>query len=442
MLTLDQLLSHGRAMETAEKQATNIEQTHDDSHEINRTQRQQQFQQRLYQQSPRETNRSRKCFNCGNNYPHLDGICPAKGKACRLCQKMNHFAHCCRSTNRNIKPDDSVNHVKAGNTTQRQQQDTTSANKIEQSNQHLVDSSSDNEYTFSLGNIKTHAIKSKVKSPKVHVKIRNMPTEIMINTGASVDIIDEHALLRIQKYSRKINQPPITLFKTNTKVYGYGAKTPLPIVGKFDVEIELSTRIVVTTIYVMQGTCGSLLSYETALALNLIKLTINATENQQPEVQEENKLKQLLDKYNDRYHGVGKLKDCQVHLHINETVTPSAQPHRRIPFHLRKGLEQELTRFEHEGIIEKVHGPTPWVSPLVVVPKPKNPEKVCLCVDMRVANKAIERERHVIPTIDDLINDLNGATVFSKHDLNQGYHQLELAPESWYITTFSTHKGL
>ena len=216
----------------------------------------------------------------------------------------------------------------------------------------------------------------------------------------------------------------MTQTQTNTKVYGYGAKTPLPIVGKFDVEIESSTRIVVTTIYVMQGTCGSLLSYETAIALNLIKLTINATENQQPEAQEENKLKQLLDKYNDRYHGVGKLEDCQVHLHINETVTPSAQPHRRIPFHLRKGLEQELTRLEHEGIIEKVHGPTPWVSPLVVVPKPKNPEKVRLCVDMRVANKAIERERHITPTIDDLINDLNGATVFSKLDLNQGYHQL------------------
>ena len=139
----------------------------------------------------------------------------------------------------------------------------------------------------------------------------------------------------------------IAFCKTNTKVYGYGAKTPLPIVGKFDVEIESSTRIVVTTIYVIQGTCGSLLSYETALALNLIKLAINATENQQPEVQEENKLKQLLDKYNVRYHGVGKLKDCQVHLHINETVTSSAQPHRRIPFHLRKGLEQELTRLEH-----------------------------------------------------------------------------------------------
>ena len=38
--------------------------------------------------------------------------------------------------------------------------------------------------------------------------------------------------------------------------------------------------------------------------------------------------------------------------------------------------------------------------------------------------------------------DLNGAAVFSKLDLNQGYNQLELHEDSRYITTFSTHKGL
>ena len=37
---------------------------------------------------------------------------------------------------------------------------------------------------------------------------------------------------------------------------------------------------------------------------------------------------------------------------------------------------------------------------------------------------------------------MNGSTVFSKLDLRSGYHQLSLAPESRYITTFSTHKGL
>ncbi len=61
---------------------------------------------------------------------------------------------------------------------------------------------------------------------------------------------------------------------------------------------------------------------------------------------------------------------------------------------------------------------------------------------MRKANDAIRRERHITPTIDDIIMKLNGAKVFSKIDLNSGFHQLELAPESRYITTFSTHVGL
>ena len=46
------------------------------------------------------------------------------------------------------------------------------------------------------------------------------------------------------------------------------------------------------------------------------------------------------------------------------------------------------------------------------------------------------------PTVDDIISDLNGATTFSKLDLNQGYHQLELTPESRDATTFSTQDGL
>ncbi|CAB4033208.1 Hypothetical predicted protein [Paramuricea clavata] len=61
---------------------------------------------------------------------------------------------------------------------------------------------------------------------------------------------------------------------------------------------------------------------------------------------------------------------------------------------------------------------------------------------MRQANQASKRERHVTLTIKEIIGDLNGAKVFSKLDLNQGYNQLELAPESRYITTFGTHLGL
>ena len=58
---------------------------------------------------------------------------------------------------------------------------------------------------------------------------------------------------------------------------------------------------------------------------------------------------------------------------------------------------------------------------------------------MRKANQAVKREKHLMPTTDDLLADLNGATLFSTPDLSSGYHQLELALESRHITTCSTH---
>ena len=61
---------------------------------------------------------------------------------------------------------------------------------------------------------------------------------------------------------------------------------------------------------------------------------------------------------------------------------------------------------------------------------------------MRLANEAIERVRHPIPTVDDISFALNGAKFFSKLDLSQAYHQLELDEASRYITTFSTNIGL
>ena len=61
---------------------------------------------------------------------------------------------------------------------------------------------------------------------------------------------------------------------------------------------------------------------------------------------------------------------------------------------------------------------------------------------MREENQAIERERHVMPTIQDFKAEVNGAKYFSKIDLKQAYHQLELHPDSRSITTFSTHEGL
>ena len=105
-------------------------------------------------------------------------------------------------------------------------------------------------------------------------------------------------------------------------------------------------------------------------------------------------------------------------------MTPVAQPVRRLPFGLRNKVKQKLDELLDKDIIEEVaHKPTEWVSPLVVVPKDGD---IRICVDMRRAKSAIERERHPIPTIEEVLYDLNGSTVFSKLDLKWGFHQVEL----------------
>ena len=61
---------------------------------------------------------------------------------------------------------------------------------------------------------------------------------------------------------------------------------------------------------------------------------------------------------------------------------------------------------------------------------------------MRKANQVIIRERIPIPTVDEVVENLNGSAVFSKLDLRLVFHQIELDEESRDITTFATHEGL
>ena len=60
---------------------------------------------------------------------------------------------------------------------------------------------------------------------------------------------------------------------------------------------------------------------------------------------------------------------------------------------------------------------------------------------MLQANAAIKSVRPPIPMVEDLSLELNGMKYFSKLDLSQAYHQLELHKDSRYIKTFTTHVG-
>lgn len=248
--------------------------------------------------------------------------------------------------------------------------------------------------------------------------------ELCVDSGAGVDVIGEGAW-------RDVLKTPLQ--ETNIHLVPYGVNQALPVLGMFRATIKAREKTTETNVYVIKGQHASLLSYSTATNLGLIQLQYGVEEKSRVDPERE---------FPSLFTGLGKLKNFQVKLQIKTDVKPVARPHRRIPFKMRNGVEKEVRRLDEEDITEPVTGPTPWVSPIVAVPKMKDPDALRICVDMREPNVAIERQRHIMPTVEDIIGILNGAKFFSKLDLNEGYHQLELDEQSRQITTFSTHIGL
>ena len=91
------------------------------------------------------------------------------------------------------------------------------------------------------------------------------------------------------------------------------------------------------------------------------------------------------------------------------------------------------------GVLCKVDQPTDWVNNLVVVEKSNG--SLRLCLDPKDLNKAIRKEHHKIPTIQEISSELAGKSMFSTLDLKDGYWQIELDTESSLLCTFATPFG-
>ena len=109
-----------------------------------------------------------------------------------------------------------------------------------------------------------------------------------------------------------------------------------------------------------------------------------------------------------------------------------------MPVALHDRVKEELQRMENDGVIKKQEEPTDWVNSMVIAETPK---KLRICIDPRDLNKAIKREHFPMKTIEEVVQNMPGATVFSKLHATSGYWQLKLDKESSKLYMFNTPFG-
>ncbi|CAF1038215.1 unnamed protein product, partial [Brachionus calyciflorus] len=343
------------------------------------------------------------CFKCGNEYPH-EKVCPAKGKKCHKCNGYDHFMKCCK------QGDNGRKHVRT----------------VEN------DSESDSSY----GNVWRVRLRNKIMSikdwlmPMVTLWLCGYSLGFGVDTGAHVNIMDETSF-------RKLIFKP-KLYKSKSRLYAYGQEKCIETIGCFQTRVKYKGQYRSIEFVVTKGGFGNLLSYKTCVDLGIM-VKINSVESKRSDPEKDKIIKKYPLLFSKK---IGLLKEHQVELHIDESVKPIQQKLRPVPFHMRPLVEAEILKMLEEDIIEPIKGPTPWVSPIVPVPKPDRPKEVRICTDAREMNKAISRTRHAFPTVEDLAVKLNGAKFISKFDLKSGYLQLLLAEKSRYITAFCTHMGI
>ena len=189
-LSLTQFLAEARNDELTEKQTKEIENSVDQLQAlaIRQSHKSHGKKHRMLlpnknpnKDKPQQTHKKTQCRNCGGLFPHTPHKpCPAKGKTCNNCHKPNRFAKVCRSFK-----------AKAA------------LYAIED-----IGENSDSEGVFTLH---THTHRKRV--PKTTVRINNHPFEVIIDTGASVNIITTST------YDGIVPRPKLEL--SSTPIYGY-----------------------------------------------------------------------------------------------------------------------------------------------------------------------------------------------------------------------------
>lgn len=354
-------------------------------------------------------------FNC-RNCKNLHGVneCPAYGKKCLGCGKLNHFKVACKSSGKsNFKP--SANRSRKS-----------TYKKVHQLDTEHETASENFEHSFSINKLTINSVKNQWCHTLV---INEVPVSFKMDSGSDINVLPYNNYLEICPDARVKLQP----FSHKVKAYG---GIEMDVKGLVSLECKPENRSPVRLEFiVIDSESQPLLSLDTCISLDLITRNVDEMSTETTSATDK---KYFIQKNCTVFTGLGKIP-FHYKIRLKKEAVPVVKPVRRVPETIKPKLKQTLDRMEKAGIISKVTIPTDWVNDLIIVEKRDG--SLRLCLSPLELNKYIKREVFQIPTIEDLTANLSGKSLYTVLDMKDGFFQIPLEQSSTYLCVFNTPFG-
>ncbi|GJY29522.1 putative reverse transcriptase domain-containing protein [Tanacetum coccineum] len=148
-------------------------------------------------------------------------------------------------------------------------------------------------------------------------------------------------------------------------------------------------------------------------------------------------VRDFLDVFPEDFSGLPLTQQVEFQIELILGAAPVARaPYRLTPSEMKE-LSKQLKELSDKGFIRP--SSSPWGALVLFVKKKDGSFR--MCIDYRELNKLMVKNRYPLPRIDDLFDQLQGLSVYSKIDLRSGYHQLRVQEEDILKTAFRTRYG-
>jgi len=145
-------------------------------------------------------------------------------------------------------------------------------------------------------------------------------------------------------------------------------------------------------------------------------------------------LDEFKDVFQDPTKGLPPLRGIEHQIDFIQGSSLPNRPAYRTNPEEAKEIQKQVNDLLEKGWVQ--HSMSPCAMPVILVPKKDGTWR--MCIDCRAINNITIKYRHPIPRLDDLLDELHGATIFSKIDLKSGYNQIRIKEGDEWKTSFKT----